>query len=857
MPDVFKLTQEALFFDSYELDETIQHIRKEQEDLLDESLAQARGCFRLLLARQSQLHSRSVGSADFLVLIRQVARQVGTLSLPADWWASIAAEHERFGLEVHHSNSERVEVIAHEWLPTWLPDAYDIDVLIKRRSHTPVFGDGTLYDMMLSNKKAIMTYQSDGQRQAVQSSLFAVPGSTTLVILPTGGGKSLCMYLPTWVDSQGNQSAGGTTLVIVPTVALAIDQSESAQRFFRNTDPLYQPYYIAGDTSSDTRAIIRRGVKAGTIPLIFMSPESLIGSEFYNVFIEAATAGRLKRIVVDEAHLIESWGARFRTDFQLLSTYFRLLHEVSQGQLCLLLLSATISVASYRALEQLFTLPGGEFCRVQVNQLRPEIGYWMALAPYVHKRQYVTEALRYLPRPAIVYLTSPDDAEEWFRFLRTEGYQRMATFTGKTGAEERLQRIREWRENRIDLMIATSAFGLGVDKPDVRTIIHATFPENTDRFYQEVGRSGRDGCSSISLLIATEQDLKYAVSTASKARITPEIAWERWESMFHNGHREGRFWYINRQATRHQNMRQSDKNLEWNEHVLLLMQRAEMIRIAQLTSDEMRAQKDYSGILIEILQSDAVNSEQGFKEIFEPTREEELNQVIRGCEQLVELFNSQMGSDLRCIASAFETIYTPVGLACGGCPACRREHRQPYALPTLLDATAPPHQLHKRIPQPNLSDFMGHQPIMQLIHGAQNEISMSQMTTLVTALISLGISQVILPQDLVQAHHDMLVYALQAYPYHAHIIMSDEELRDREPYDLPTGVVLSGQPNHSDWLYQHLLRWYRQTGNSLIYIVPRMLELPSLNGRFIDRVGGHQETLERFLLWVQEQEYTL
>lgn len=860
MLEIIYRTQEALFFDGYELREAISDIHREQERLNDEPLAQSRACLRLLLAHQAQLEGMEVAAADFLVLVRQIARYFGGMRIPSAWWQPIASQYERFGLEVRANNDKTVDVIANEWMPVWLPNAYEIDALVKRRNHTPVLGDGSLYDMMLSAGKEIMTYQSNGQRHSVQSTLFAIPGSTTLITLSTGAGKSICMYLPAWLESEGGKSIGGTTLVIVPTVALAIDQTENARRFFHNSDPLYRPYYVDSDKSRESlekRAIIRQGVKAGTIPLLFMSPESLIGSEFSSIFIEAAKIGKLNRVVVDEAHLIETWGASFRTDFQFLATYFRVLHDVSERRLNLLLLSATISPAAYRTLQQLFTLPGGDFVHVQDNQLRPEIGYWMAQVPYLRKREYVTEALRHLPRPAILYLTSPDDAEQWFRHLQSEGYRRIATFTGETGTNERLERIRAWRENRIDLMIATSAFGLGVDKPDVRTIIHATFPENIDRFYQEVGRGGRDGCSSISLLVVTDEDIQYPMNTALKARITPEIAWERWESMFHSGHREGNYWYINRQAIRRQNMRQSDKNLEWNEHVLLLMQRAEMIRIVQLTSAEMREKLDFNGILIEMLQSDAVNTEQGFTEAFEPAREEERNQVIRGCEQLIQLFNDQIGSSEECIAYAFDTIYAPVGLACGGCPACRRKQRLPYAKATELDASHPPQWLNKRLPQLSLRDFMGHQPLMQLIHDTQGDLSLSQITSLVAALVKLGISQVILPDELLLPQQEAIIKALRVHAYHAHLVMSYTELNDREPYDLPTAVVLSRQPNQSNRLYQRFHRWQMQTSNHLVYIVPRTLDLPSLNGRFIDRVGGHQETIDRFLSWVREQQYTL
>jgi ATP-dependent DNA helicase RecQ len=136
-----------------------------------------------------------------------------------------------------------------------------------------------------------------------------------------------------------------------------------------------------------------------------------------------------------------------------------------------------------------------------------------------------------LPRPLILYVTKPEDADEWVKTLKGEGFVRVEAFSGKTENDERRRIIREWNSNLRDIMVANSAFGIGVDKGDVRTVIHATLPENMDRFYQEVGRSGRDGCSSISLVCSANGDEGLAFGMTATARISTEKAVERWQRM--------------------------------------------------------------------------------------------------------------------------------------------------------------------------------------------------------------------------------------------------------------------------------------------------------------------------------------
>ena len=194
--------------------------------------------------------------------------------------------------------------------------------------------------------------------------------------------------------------------------------------------------------------------------------------------------------------------------------------------------------------------------------------------------------MRILPRPLILYVTQPKQADNWLKVLRQAKYKRVQTFHGNTPNTIRQRLIRDWDENKVDIMVATSAFGLGVDKRHVRSIVHATAPENLDRLYQEVGRGGRDGCRSVSLISITEKDKDLASALLPK-RLTVELAYQRWLHMWETNKlhpdKDG-INLIDRDAIRKDapKMLPGETNREWNFHMLLLLQRAGIIEITEI-----------------------------------------------------------------------------------------------------------------------------------------------------------------------------------------------------------------------------------------------------------------------------------
>src|SRR6266571_48602 len=480
-----------------------------QKNLNGLELVRSYGILRLCMTLQ-HWQETGQGAPDVIVLMRQAIRSYERrLEIPRILWQKLSKSGYQSGLRsIDVEEATHVQIVADDWRPDWLSGTEAIDRLQKRRNDQPSTGDGLLYAM---TDGRFYQYQSQAQQIAVHTALFAEPGSTFLVMLPTGSGKSLVALLPAWLSAQ---DSGGTTLVVVPTVALALDQEQKARSYFEEKAPSsdYLPCSWTAQTPPETREQILQSIRNGRLPILYVSPEALMQSSLYTTCLEAAEHGMIKHLVIDEAHIVDSWGAGFRTEFQFLATYRAQLLTRSSGQLRTLLLSATIRSSTARLLKQLFS-SNGPFYEVSANRLRPEPSSWFSFSQYPQTRERrVLEALRYLPRPLILYVSTLDNARHWHKHLSSLDFRRVAMFTGDTKDDERLKLIQDWNSSRIDIMVATSAFGMGVDKSDVRTIVHACLPENIERFYQEVGRAGRDGYSSVSLLCTTVNDYLVAES---------------------------------------------------------------------------------------------------------------------------------------------------------------------------------------------------------------------------------------------------------------------------------------------------------------------------------------------------------
>jgi ATP-dependent DNA helicase RecQ len=446
--------------------------------------------------------------------------------------------------------------------------------------------------------KSFTGYQGPGQRLAVRSAFFLQPGGTLVVNLPTGTGKSLVAWAPALLSEQN-----ALTVMITPTIALAIDQERQLHEQYPNA-PGGLPKEVAWHSglSEETRNIIRGRLWNGNQRVLITSPESFVGP-LSRVLYETAEKGLLKYFVVDEAHLIAQWGNDFRPEFQAMSGMRRdLLRQCPSGRkFRTLLLSATLTQESFDVLETLFS--DGVFDSVNAVSLRPEPEYWISDSAYKSQRdQKVAKLLRLVPRPFLLYVTKPIDANKWQRRVEQLGIKRNGCVHGKTSDDERKRVIDRWRAGEIDCVVATSAFGLGMDKGDIRAVIHACIPETIDRYYQEVGRSGRDGKASVSFLLPChETDEKIAKRLSSAKTNTLKNGFDRWSEMIISGQKvnDHGMWKIDLNSRPRHIRQDSGANAAWNLCTLVLLNRADVIRLDASRPPEIEQEKDESDLAFE------------------------------------------------------------------------------------------------------------------------------------------------------------------------------------------------------------------------------------------------------------------
>jgi len=537
------------------------------------------------------------------------------------------------------------------------------------------------------------SYQGLGQQAAIRTVLTSPPDSTLIINLPTGSGKTLVTHALSLF--AGKQKL---VLVIVPTVGLALEQSSRVTEVLDRAGCDHGgSYALYGGQKDEERQQVLERLKIGTQRILFCSPELAIG-KLRPVLFRLAQQGQLEALVVDEAHIVDQWGAEFRPEFQLLAPLFRSLKQHSPRGIRTVLMSATFSESTLQLLKDSFVLEDEQAIEIHGSFLRPEPNFNLLKVDDSEAHlAAVLDAIWNLPRPLILYTTKQKEAELWKDFLLTQGFARVGLFHGATAADKRDTLIREWGSDQLDIMVATSAFGVGMDKSGVRSVLHAAVPESLDRFYQEAGRGGRDGTACWSWLIYHPGQLNIAESLSQERLISAELGLERWKMLLKSRESCGEHFTISRSALHRGLPRHSERNEKWNLRTLQLMQRAGLIRLffappeppefeGELTHEDEQLRTKYfetyySRIGVQIL-IDAHLTPEVWQQQVTLRRNQEKQVRVAGFARLIGWLQDAK----KPLCWVLDEFYRPSGIApersCGGCPGCRNQGRGAFT-PTL------------------------------------------------------------------------------------------------------------------------------------------------------------------------------
>jgi len=305
---------------------------------------------------------------------------------------------------------------------------------------------------------------------------------SSLVIMPTGGGKSICYQLPAVL-------LDGLTIVVSPLIALMQDQVAALQ-----ANGIYAEALNSACTSEEEFRI-KQQIASGELKLLYVSPERAVSW----VFLQWVRDIKISQIAIDEAHCVSIWGNDFRPEYTRLTELTQLFPSISVAAF-----TATADTATQQDIRQQLQLLD---CEVFVSSFERK-NIEIDVLPAKNRIQIIYQFLEgHQQQAGIVYCLSRRSTEETAAKLRTAGYK-ASHYHGAMNSEDRATTQEKFLRDEVQIVCATIAFGMGIDKPNIRWVIHYNLPKNIESYYQEIGRAGRDGEYAQALLFAGYGDMK-------------------------------------------------------------------------------------------------------------------------------------------------------------------------------------------------------------------------------------------------------------------------------------------------------------------------------------------------------------
>lgn len=310
----------------------------------------------------------------------------------------------------------------------------------------------------------------------------ALEGKDVLAIMPTGGGKSICFQVPGLMRD-------GITLVVTPLIALMKDQVQNLN------DRGVRALAIHAGMSRHEADLALNNAAYGDYKFLYLSPERL-GTQLFRSYIDVLD---VSFIVVDEAHCISQWGYDFRPDYLRIGE----LRERIDAPVIAVTATATPSVAQ----DIMERLGFKEKLLLKSGFERPNLSY--IVRQVEDKYSQILNVCNGVPGTGIVYARNRRKCEELSEFLRAQGVSASFYHAG-LGGQARAERQAAWKSGAVRVMVCTNAFGMGIDKPDVRFVVHYDLPESPEAYFQEAGRAGRDGKRSFAVQLWKSVDVRRA-----------------------------------------------------------------------------------------------------------------------------------------------------------------------------------------------------------------------------------------------------------------------------------------------------------------------------------------------------------